>query len=384
MNTCVRLVEKLRIISIVNNHLNFRHIYSLSTTGMHNYTTSREKYTKIPKDKLIKFRQKISDTVDDKNEQSLIFSEDLLEMMHIAEPTDSDLTLINKMLIKYQKQNARLRFSTYGFGPVIMRMYHYFNKPEEALKVYNTAELDGLFDQLSSHLVLMDLLFKNKMYNEIVDLYKVIRDKQLSFGKHPKCLMILLFGALYKINTEEAYNYMLTLWKELIEGEHTPLRRVSCFAAALALNCNNPHICLEILSSVNNQNFIIVRSLKALAYCALGKISDAQATLATILIADIPNAAKHTYPHDVVSKVKDYVKKENRKEFTLEFSRLEKQLKEHEHICNETLDELLCAEINTFVPLDRQKYMIRASLVDNAPNLKKQQYSYKPGLLEIT
>lgn len=80
--------------------LDFRHIYSLSTTGMHNYTTSREKYTKIPKDKLIKFRQKISDTVDDKNEQSLIFSEDLLEMMHIAEPTDSDLTLINKMLIK--------------------------------------------------------------------------------------------------------------------------------------------------------------------------------------------------------------------------------------------------------------------------------------------
>lgn len=65
--------------------------------------------------------------------------------------------------------------------------------------MYNTAELDGLFDQLSSHLVLMDLLFKNKMYNEIVDLYKVIRDKQLSFGKHPKCLMILLFGALYKI-----------------------------------------------------------------------------------------------------------------------------------------------------------------------------------------
>lgn len=128
------------------------------------------------------------------------------------------------------------------------------------------------------------------MYNEIVDLYKVIRDKQLSFGKHPKSLMILLFGALYKIvsliirdylfineyryffnkevlffqNTDEAYKYMLTIWKELTECEHIPLRRVSCFAAALALNSNNPHICLEMLSLVNNQNFVIVRSLKVL------------------------------------------------------------------------------------------------------------------------
>lgn len=36
---------------------------------------------------------------------------------------------------RFHSQNASLRFGTYAFGPVVMRMFHYLNKPAEALKV---------------------------------------------------------------------------------------------------------------------------------------------------------------------------------------------------------------------------------------------------------
>lgn len=62
----------------------------------------------------------------------------LLGYKYISYTKIKNFIFLNKIIIlyfRYQKQNAQLRFNTYVFGPVIMRMYHYFNKPEEALKV---------------------------------------------------------------------------------------------------------------------------------------------------------------------------------------------------------------------------------------------------------
>ena len=60
-------------------------------------------------------------------------------------------------------------------------------------------DLEGSFDELMSHVLLMDLLFKNKMYQEIVEVYEITRERQYAFGKFSKTMMGPLFGALYKL-----------------------------------------------------------------------------------------------------------------------------------------------------------------------------------------
>jgi len=36
---------------------------------------------------------------------------------------------------RFNQQNKEVRFGSYVFGPVVMRMYYFLNKPDEALKV---------------------------------------------------------------------------------------------------------------------------------------------------------------------------------------------------------------------------------------------------------
>jgi pentatricopeptide repeat domain-containing protein 2 len=54
----------------------------------------------------------------------------------------------------------------------------------------------------------------------------------------------------------------MDLWKELKEVGHFPMRRAITFAAGLALNQNAPHVAFEIISGMNQQNYVTVRNLK--------------------------------------------------------------------------------------------------------------------------
>jgi hypothetical protein len=36
---------------------------------------------------------------------------------------------------RFNQQNKEVRFGSYVFGPVVMRMYYFLNKPDEALQV---------------------------------------------------------------------------------------------------------------------------------------------------------------------------------------------------------------------------------------------------------
>lgn len=59
--------------------------------------------------------------------------------------------------------------------------------------------MDGFFNHLSSYQILMDLLFKNEKYDDILNVYKSIQDRQLQIAKFPKGVMMLVFAACYKL-----------------------------------------------------------------------------------------------------------------------------------------------------------------------------------------
>lgn len=84
-----------------------------------------------------KFRTKMSEYVTDNDKKYMIFTEDLKNMIHLAEDNNNDVPLIINMMKKFNLQNKELRFGSFIFGPVVMRMFHHLNKPNEALEVKN-------------------------------------------------------------------------------------------------------------------------------------------------------------------------------------------------------------------------------------------------------
>lgn len=92
-----------------------------------------------------------------------------------------------------------MRFGNFVFGPVVMRMYHYLNQPTLAFEAFKDKELEGFFDQLATYQILCDLLYNNQMYQEVLDVFEIIRDKQVQGTKYPRNVLVCVFASCYKL-----------------------------------------------------------------------------------------------------------------------------------------------------------------------------------------
>ncbi|XKL68458.1 hypothetical protein PGB90_003949 [Kerria lacca] len=376
MNCMIKNFLITNILSKNNLSSSIRQLYGRASIGLEDYEKNRQKFT-LPNN----FREKMIINTQDNNNNRIIFSEDLKLIIHVAQ--SEDLILVENMMKKFNKQNQYLRFGSYNFGPVVMRMYHYLNRPEEALKIYYDEQLEGFFDQLSSVIILMDLLYENKKYSDIIELYKTFRNKQLSFGKYPKSIMVLIFASCYKLNTAEIFDYAMNIWKEMNDIGLKPLRRITCYIAALALNQNSPHIAIELITTISNHHSVLIRSLKVLAYCAMGRIQDALPILTSVLTYDVPNAVKQIFPQDVIESVKNSIEKYGDRMVKLDFIRIEKQLKEQGYIKNESLDDLLSSEIIIASAINKPRSILKAAFNNDEKNGIRYKTLLRPGLSEI-
>lgn len=80
-----------------------------------------------------------------------------------------------------------------------MRTYHFLNAPAEALALVRDPELDGMFDQLVTYQILMDLLYQNEMYQDVLDLLEVLQEKQVQGVKFPKNAVVLAMASCWKM-----------------------------------------------------------------------------------------------------------------------------------------------------------------------------------------
>ncbi|XP_015379944.1 PREDICTED: pentatricopeptide repeat-containing protein 2, mitochondrial-like [Diuraphis noxia] len=372
---------------IVQNVLCKRNLYERAAIGLDKYEFFREKIDNqfSDSDKHL-FRERMKSFADPES-SSLIFTEDLKQIVHMVGDNEEDLTLVEKMMKKYNKQNQGLRFGNFTFGPVVMRMYYHLNKPDLALKLFNDPEMDGFFNHLSSYQILMDLLFVNEKFDQILLVYKTIQDRQLQIAKFPKGVMMLVFAACYKLNTTESFEYACKLWSEQQEAGHNPIRKTITFFAANAINQNSPHIALEVITSVRNQSYVTLRNIKVVALCDLGRIVDALPLLRSVLSLDQPMSGgpviKQTYCRDVINLVKAAAEKHNDKEISLELDRIFNQLEELNMITETTLDSLLCSEIKM---IDRSDTNNRESLVgasyQSGRPYKKREFR-RPGISDL-
>lgn len=102
---------------------------------------------------------------------------------------------------------------------------------------------------------------------------------------------------------------MKTLLTEADAVGHIPMRRTITYAAALALNQNEPQFCIDLLSTAKQQNYVTIRNLKTLAFAKLGRLDDSLAILRASLEYDVPadGGRKRSFSKNVVSYSSSYV-----------------------------------------------------------------------------
>lgn len=266
-----------------------------------------------------------------------------------------------------------------------MRMLYYLNKPDEALNAFKDPAFDGIFDQLISYQLLLDLLYKNEKYQDMLTVFEIIKDKQIQTARFPRNVVVLTMAACYKLNSEDSLKYASDIWKSLLEVGHQPTRRAATFIAALALSQNAPHIAAEVISNVGAQKYVTVRNIKAAALADLNRLEDAVAVLRQAVQVDNPNQVKVTFTKDVVEKVKAASEREERKEVAHEAQALLKRLSENGHTVDQVLDDMVCAEIavtDLHTPRNNERRYIAATF--GRTERRDPQRSYqRPGLRDL-
>ncbi|CAG7662891.1 unnamed protein product [Allacma fusca] len=313
-----------------------RTLYSSESLGLDGYekkrTMTRTQFGGLEQ----QFKDKMKDVAfgDTKN---MIFTEDLKNIVHLAEGEPADHTLVLQMLKKFNQQNKHLRFGNFIFGPVVMRMYHFLNEPTQALAAFKDEELDGFFDQIVSMQILGNLLYRNGMYQDVLGVLEVAKVKQVHGYKYPRNVTVLALASCWKMNSVESYEYALQVLSDLkTVGLEANLRGIT-YVAALALQQNAPSVALEILSLVRNSSYYTVRNLKIAAFVDLSRPDDAFPVLREAMERS-ENPASDKKPSickDVLEKLAAAVDRLGNKEISLEFEKIQKAISEVQLISNE-------------------------------------------------
>lgn len=313
--------------------------------------------------------------VRDDNAKNLIFTEDLKNMVHLAQKEDSPLLV--EMIKRFCSQSKEVRFGNFIFGPVIMRLFHNLQESETALELFKDESLGGFFDQLMSYQILLDLLFEKGQYQDVLDTFDTIRTRQLQGSRYPKHSIILVFAACYKLNTVESFEYAKKVWHGAVEAGHIPLRRATTFMAYLALNQNMPHVSLEVLGNVKGQNYVSVRAIKCLALAHMNRFDDVVPIIRSILEQANPMHNKQTVPKDVIEKLKIAFAENQDIDLQKDFEKVVGFLSNHGHIADQTLDEVLCSEIQ--VQLQNQGFNQQdQGFNQQQQGYNQQQQGYRP------
>jgi pentatricopeptide repeat domain-containing protein 2 len=109
------------------------------------------------------------------SETNMIFTEDLKNVIFLVDNNDTHLDLLIKMLKKYfyfncfsfifitnnisknrfHSQNQSLRFGTFIFGPIVMRLIHNLGDSDLAIKLFKDPVSYYSFNSISNLIIVM-------------------------------------------------------------------------------------------------------------------------------------------------------------------------------------------------------------------------------------
>ncbi|XP_071522037.1 pentatricopeptide repeat-containing protein 2, mitochondrial-like isoform X2 [Panulirus ornatus] len=263
----------------------------------------------------------------------MIFTEDLKNIVHLAEANDRDLSLVLEMAKRFNQQHQGVRFGAFVFGPVVMRMYYHLNQPDAALAALQTKELEGFFDQMISHQLLMDLLYNNERYQDALDVFELLQEKRIAGIRYPKPCLTIAVATCLKINTQESLTRMLKLLESTQEYGFNINRNIILYAAALALKQNHPHFALDFLLKSFSPNHFAIRTMKVMALCDLDRVEDIFPILRSIMQIDLPATSGSDKGFHILSEAvvaaENAVRKTLKKNLIAEFESISRSLQEN-------------------------------------------------------
>lgn len=70
-----------------------------------------------------------------------------------------------------------------------------------SFQCFRSADAAGFFDQLGSFQLLLDLLYENGRYEDMLEVYMDIKDRMVQGTKYPRNSVVLVLAACYKLVT---------------------------------------------------------------------------------------------------------------------------------------------------------------------------------------
>lgn len=340
-----------------------RNLYGANFIGVDGYIQNCEK-TKLQfrelKDKFMKRMQHILQA-DRKN---MVFTEDLKNMIHLVEKPE-EINDCVEMIKRYNQQNNEMRFGTFVFGPVVMRLFHHQNLPDLALETITDPALESFFNQFASFHIAMNLLYQNKRYNDVLNVYEILKSRKVLATRFPKDPVVLVLASCYKLNTAESLKIALQLFRDAKEAGAIILRKGVTFAVALALKQRQPNVALELLSLVNQPNYVTARNLKIMALAELERVDEALDILRNC-VADVPE--NNQIPNSITQQAVDFVRtaiaRSQNKEQENQLRAIEVGLKKSGLLTETDFDEILCSPILT-KPIPRNRLQSTGFQNDN-------------------
>ncbi|KAI0990669.1 hypothetical protein GJ496_006443 [Pomphorhynchus laevis] len=284
-----------------------RCIFTASGIGLDQFLRVKEMTTVRLGSAQASVRKRVIDDIQRDDRQ--VFSEDLKNLLYIAE-SDEEITALVNGLKKYYKNGAG--YSNFHFGAPLMRSLTYYNKTDKAIEVFSEKSTEAAFRDSASSLVLMNHLIEKRRFDDAVKIFELSMQRGFitANGKLiPSDVLMLLVEALYCLDTPEAFTKLEKVLKQAHQANCNLTLRAIGTACLFAIKQNRPDIALEISSYGRNQNSPLFRNLKAICFADLGRPEEAMQTVRLITESNINSGASLRYERHVYPLVMQHIRK---------------------------------------------------------------------------
>lgn len=334
-----------------------------------------------------KFFIRMGDVLEDPKQDRLVFTDDLKNVTYLIENNPKEIDLLVELLRKFATQNRDLRFGKFIFGPVVMRLLHEFRLPDIALTLIRDPAFEGFFNQMTSYIICLDLLYKCDRFQDVIDVYDEIMEKGALDNATPRDLTTLAIVSAYRIGDAKAYQKA----KELINivkrsGSFVSARSV-CVFVMFANKQNEPQLAFECLTLLNTFP-ATARSIKIVTLCNLKRTEEAFIVMKSYLLqSGSRNQFQAEFTEDALSVLRDAIAEANDQQLSDEFERTMETIRNGGHVSQKTIDDMLLSEMEyRRSPRAPNRMDNRRSFIGDAgyrDSREREQYPYKrrsPGL----
>ncbi|KAH9513241.1 Pentatricopeptide repeat-containing protein 2, mitochondrial [Bulinus truncatus] len=176
---------------------------------------------------------------------------EFIDLIYIAE--SKDLPILKAVMQLISKSDVN-NIENFNFGASLLRFCYYLGLPTEAYDMYKDPVLNNFLNDNTSHKILMDMLYKQKDYHKVLDVFKGLKRFNID------CITLAL-AAYYHLDTEESFNSAYELVYKLHDQSHLS-RRGLLFFSMLCINQNKPAEALKALEISKGNNLTLNVQLK--------------------------------------------------------------------------------------------------------------------------